>query len=237
MGNTDFHKNQYETGRGKGEGEKLKEKVTSGLRVVLQNYISREEADTGRGMGKFDALVHDRISLWREYERNLKMRKFTLYYILTFFIVPVMLITGAFGSWLGVVGFSIGVFGVSWLLQYAKTIKIRAYAPTDSKESREGVKKAISDIWFETLLSVRLSYLWALFLLLVWGIVAYYFGDRLGNIITSWVNFIIGFFGKEITYVEPYYFVSLIFIINMSSLLGDYLFWKILYPREKNNDD
>ena len=240
MSSNNYHLNQYEQNRHEEISEmNMRKKVLTGMRAVLQNYISREESGTGSGMGKFDTLIHDRIIEWRTYERNRKAKKFTLYFIATFFIVPIMMIFGAFDSWLKVLSFSVGVFVVSWMLQYAKTIAIKGHAATDTYEGREGVRKAIADIWFETILSVKLSYIYALLLLTAWALLALYFGEDLGNIITSWTNFILGFFGFELTGVNPYYLILLIFIINFSSLLGDYLFWRLLYPRKvkKESDD
>lgn len=231
MGSENFHRNQYEEGRG--DDESLKKKVRTGMRAVLQNYISREEAGTGRGIGKFDTLIHDRLAEWRVLERSSKIKKFTFYFFGTFFIVPIMLMFGAFNSWLGVASFAIGVFIFSWTLQFLKTITIRAYAPSDTKEAKNGVKKAISDIWFETLYSVKIAYAFGLLLILAWGFFGYFFGENLDQIIASWVNLIINQFGVEISHVDTYFFVTLIFIINFASLAGDYLFWKIFYSREK----
>lgn len=231
MSSENFHRNQYEEGRG--DEESLKKKVRTGMRAVLQNYISREEAGTSRGMGKFDTLIHDRLAEWRTLERSNKIKKFTFYFFGTFILVPIMLMFGAFNSWLGVVSFTIGVFMFSWTLQFLKTITIRAYAPSDTPEAKSGVQKAISDIWFETLYSVKIAYAFGLLLILAWGFFGYFFGENLDQIIASWVNLIINFFGIEISHVDTYFFVTLIFIINFASLAGDYLFWKIFYPRKK----
>ena len=144
-----------------------------------------------------------------------------------------MLMFGAFNTWLGVASFTIGVFIFSWALQFLKTITIRAYAPTDTKEAKDGVRKAIADIWFETLYSVKIAYAFGFLLVMAWGFFGYFFGENLDQIIASWVNLIINLFGVEITHVDTYFFVTLIFIINFASLAGDYLFWKIFYSREK----
>ncbi len=104
MGSGDFHKNQYESGRGE-ESENLRKKVSLGMRAVLQNYISREEGGTSQGIGKFDALIHDRLSEWRSFERTRKINKIIVYFILSFFIVPVMLMLGTFSSWIGIILF------------------------------------------------------------------------------------------------------------------------------------
>lgn len=231
MSSENFHRNQYEQGRG--DAESLKKKVRTGMRAVLQNYISREEAGTGRGLGTFDTLIHDRLAEWRALERTNKIKKFTFYFFGTFILVPVMLMFGAFNTWLSVATFAIGVFIFSWSLQFLKTITIRAYAPSHTAEARRGVKKAISGIWFETLYSVKISYLFGLLLISTWGFFGYFFGENLDQIIVSWVNLIINFFGIEITHIDTYFFVTLIFIINFASLAGDYLFWKIFYRREK----
>jgi len=230
MGSGDFHKNQYESGRGD-EVDNLKKKVRLGMRAVLQNYISREQAGSGKGMGKFDALIHDRISEWRAYERNAKIKKIIIYFILSFFIVPMMLMTGTFSTWLGIAAFIIGVFLFSYALQFIKTITIRAFAPSDSKQAREGVKKAIADIWFETLYSVKIAYFVGFLMLFIWGVVGYYLGENLDQYLAYFINIIINFFGVSITHVDTYFFVNLILMINAASLLGDYLFWKINYRR------
>ena len=230
MGSENFHQNQYEESR---DDESLKKKVRTGMRAVLQNYISREEAGTSRGMGKFDTLIHDRLAEWRSLERTSKIKKITFYFIGTFIIVPIALAFGTFNTWLGVAGFSISVFIFSWILQYIKTITIRAYAPNDTIEARNGVRKAISDIWFETLYSVKISYAYGLLLIFSWGLLGYLFGENIDQYIIAWVNIIINFFGVEITHIDTYFLVTLIFIINLSSLTGDYLFWKIFYHRTK----
>lgn len=232
MGSGDFHKNQYEQGRD--EDADLKKKVKIGLRAVLQNYISREEAATGGGMGKFDTLTHDRLAEWRTLERRNKIRKILIYFIGSFLMIPILLAFGAFNSWLAVVSFAIAVFSLSWILQYIKTITIRAYAPTDTEAAKVGVTKAISGIWFETLYSVKIAYFFGFILLVTWGLLGVIFGENLDQYIAYWVNLIIGFFNIQIVHVDTYFFVSLIFILNFASLTGDYLFWKIFYPRKKS---
>jgi len=232
MSSENYHRNQYEQGRSDHSEASLRKKILTGMRAVLQNYISREESGTGSGMGKFDTLIHDRIMEWRIYERNRKIAKFSFYFVATFFIVPIMIMYGAFNTWYQVGTFSLGVFVVSWLMQYGKTIAIRGHAASDTYEAREGVRKAISDIWFETLLSVRLSYIYAVILLLFWVVLAYFFGSALGDLLLLWTNLFLSFFGLALVNINPDYLVALIFILNLSSLLGDYLFWKILYNRK-----
>jgi hypothetical protein len=231
MSSDNFHKNQYEQGRDDYSNSSLRKKILTGMRAVLQNYISREESGTAGGMGKFDTLIHDRTMEWRIYERNRKIKKFSFYFVATFFIVPIMIMYGAFDTWLQVGTFSIGVFVVSWLLQYGKTIAIRGHAATDTPTAKEGVRKAIADIWFETILSVKLSYLYAIILLIVWAGLGYFFGSSLGEFFLGWTNLLLSFFNFELYAVNPNYLVALVFILNLSSLLGDYLFWKILYNR------
>lgn len=233
MSSENYHRNQYEQSRHEeSEDNNLRKKVLTVMRAVLENYISREESGTDDGLGKFDTLIHDRIIEWRIYERNRKIQKFTFYFIATFFIVPIMLMYGAFNTWWHVASFVVGVFLVSWFMQYAKTIAIKGNAATDTYEGKEGVKKAIADIWFETILSVKLSYIYALILLSLWVVLGYYFGEDLGKAVTMWTNFVLNFFGLELQNVNPYYLITLIFILNLTSLLGDYLFWKINYPRK-----
>ncbi len=117
-------------------------------------------------------------------------------------------------------------------MQYIKTITIRAYAPSDTPASKRGVKKAISDIWFETLYSVKIAYFVGFIMLCLWAIVGYFFGENLDQYIAYFVNLIIGFFGVTISHVDTYFFFTIIFIINFASLAGDYLFWKINYRRK-----
>jgi|GEM_PF-4315424 len=233
MSSKNYHQGQYELNRtdrhDESEERNLRRSVLTGMRAVLQNYISREEAGTSGGMGNFDTLIHDRIIQWRIYERNRKFKKFTWYFAATFFIVPIAIMIGALQSWWAVGSFAIGVFAVSWVLQYAKTLSIKGHAATDTPEGKRGVQKAIADIWWETILSVRLSYYYALALLFVWVVLALYFS--LGNMLVLWYSFILHFFGFSIYMVNPYFLTVLVFIINFASFSGDYLFWKINYPR------
>jgi len=52
-----------------------------------------------------------------------------------------------------------------------------------------------------------------------------------------WFNFILNFFGLEISGIDPDYLVIVIFTVNLAALLGDYLFWAILYPRKVDLED
>lgn len=236
MSSSDFHKNQYREHRFNDAEEKeisKKEKVMSGIRAVLQNYISQEESGTATGMGKFDTLIHDRIVEWKAYERKKKTTKFTVFIFFSFFIVPLLVIGDLLSSWSDLLVAGAILFFISYFTQSIKIFIIKGQVPRDTREAKEGVKKAIADIWFETVLSVGFSYIIAFSIIGIMGVFFYLFQQFSGDLIYSITIYFYEIMGLGIKPFNPYFILAVIMTLCLSFILGDLSYYLIFYRKKK----
>lgn len=228
VGSGQFNKRQYEEDRKKNYNSQ-KEFVAQGIRAVLTMYMARERDPLNNGL---DILVNDRISEWRTLERIDKFWGFKKFMFINFFIVAML---GAFGQLNTIQSIFAYLFAISIITlirQLIKLIFIRGNVGTKYTYQRLGVKRAIRDVWFETIISVQISYfiatainlfLWILSLTLLSDVFSYVMGWFVS------ISDYLGDLGDNT--VEATQLLNIFFISNLVCIWVDFIYWKLIYTR------
>jgi hypothetical protein len=228
MGSSQFNKTQYEEERKK-DYNSQQESIRRGIRAVLTMYMARERDHRN----VLDVLVHDRISEWRTMERVAKFATFKKFFFISMFFVA---LGGAYGifevfKYKVLVYVSIGIYAFS--AQFFKVIFITGQVSKKYPFQKRAVKRAIRDVWFETVISVQLAYyVFLAIILLVWGLANA--NDHVLDIVVYtiyWLEelciYLLFLDGLEAT--NPVELMNIFFLANSIFIISDFMFWKLVY--------